>query len=70
MDLFRKRFELEGMQDIDYEKRKENSRDLMRLCFKKCGNFQKREMSAEEEICFSNCSAILFNEFMRKFYKK
>jgi len=70
MDLFRKRFEVEEMQDIDYEKRLENTRQLMRICIRKCGNFQKREMTNEEEECFSNCSVILFNDFLRKFYKK
>lgn len=70
MDLFRHRFEVEGMQDIEHEKRLENTRDLLRLCIKKCGNFQRRELSSGEEQCFSNCSFMLFNDFVRKFYKK
>ena len=69
MDLFKKRLEVSDVLDIDYEQQVNNTRDIMRVCFKKCGNFRQPDLSVDEKICLNNCSLMLFNEFIQKHYR-
>lgn len=70
MDLLRKRLEIMDIIDVDQETQMNNTRELLRVCFKRCGNFQRKELSQQEETCFTNCSHMLFNDFLKKYYHK
>ena len=66
MDIFKKRFAISDSTDIHYDQKMDNTREMLELCMKKCGNFEKREVSNSEQICMKNCSSMLFNDFLKK----
>ncbi len=66
MDIFKKRFAISDKIDINYEEKMDNTREMLEICMKKCGNFEKREVSSSEQICLKNCSSMLFNGFLKK----
>ena len=70
MDLFKKRLEITDVIDITYEQQLKHNRELLEICFKKCGDFTKKELSHAEEVCLVNCSKKMLLGFIGKFYIK
>lgn len=70
MDLFKKRIYFQDVMDVDYEIKMDNTREMLRVCMKKCASFHKAELTNQEQICMNNCSSMLFFDFLRKYHKK